>query len=228
MSHGQSDLVRVLLNSIDKHLVFRKKIEVCITYNIHEKIIEEKFNNFSISTIKNVRPKGFADNHNSVFNFFDPDLFFIINPDIEFFSRFDLNDFVKKIPRFGLASPVILDHNFNLEDFVRTNLTPISILKRRIQKNTNIKKFDWVAGMFLAFNKQSFISVQGFDPRYFLYVEDCDISNMVTKKGGLLKVIESHKVIHRAQRKSNRSAKYFFIHLKSLLYYWQKKILGIL
>ena len=81
----------------------------------------------------------------------------------------------------------------------------------------------WFAGMFLVTNKKTFKRVNGFDTKYFMYVEDCDLSYRVIEAGGKLEVIKNFNVIHDERRMSFKSLTHFKWHMKSLFYFWKTR-----
>tara|TARA_A100001015_G_C15044160_1_gene742212 strand:- start:5855 stop:6565 length:711 start_codon:yes stop_codon:yes gene_type:complete len=227
VSHNQRHLVERLLFSLDQYL--KKQLEgliVCVTENDKKEIWENKYKKFSIYFIRNVHPKGFADNHNSAFSYFSPDIFLVVNPDIVFFEEFDAQSIVKSLTKNSIASPIILNNDMKREDFLRKDLTPWDLFKRKVfKKEILVKNFDWMAGMFLIFDGCLFEKLKGFDTRFFLYVEDCDIC--IRAKNQLfaeLKTIDNFSVQHLAQRDSHRNSKYFIWHLSSICKYWIKKL----
>lgn len=76
-------------------------------------------------------------------------------------------------------------------------------------------------GCFMFFRTSAFKQVGGFDERYFMYFEDCDITRKMNRLG---KVIYFPQVIvyHVWARDSKRSTKLKIIHIQSMLKYYLK------
>jgi len=178
--------------------------------------------------IRNLSRKGFGANHNSAFEYLDPDFFLIVNPDIEFTEPFNLDVLIKEMEasKIDITSPIILDKDGSLEDYKRSDLTVKNLLKRKVLKITDTK-FDWYAGMFLIVNGRIFRKLGGFDTRFFMYVEDCDFCNRALQIGCKLEDVTVTFVKHDARRESRKIfSKHLFWHIQSLLKYWLKKIVG--
>lgn len=225
VSHDQRALVQNFINSFEKNILANSlDITICITNNLMDDVWKHDCKKFNIKTIQNVRPKGFGDNHNSAFSYFESDYFFIVNPDIEIVFSLDLDYITSQIPRNGIASPNIISNTGKKEDFMRNELSPINLLKRLIgfEKEPSEDSFDWFAGMFIITTSNYFYEISGFDTRYFMYVEDCDLCRTVKENSGVLKILSNIDVVHLAQRDSRRSLPHLLLHLKSILKYWIK------
>ena len=74
---------------------------------------------------------------------------------------------------------------------------------------------DWVAGIFMAFRRETYSSIDGFDERYFMYLEDADLCQRIRKVG--LKVILDPRmyIIHDAQRASRNNWQHRRWHYRS-------------
>ena len=220
VSHGQEKLVRKLIKSIDKFMsINRYTLKIVITENL-ENDIDVSSEYYSIEKVVNSRKKGFGENHNSAFELFKSDYFFVINPDIEFIHSFELDNLVTDLEkmRTDIGSPLIFNRSGNLEDYKRSDLTIINLLKRKIFKTK--EKFDWFAGVFLVFKSSTFEELKGFDTKFFMYVEDCDLCMRARKLGKNLNDLISLRVLHNAQRASSYNINHLKWHISSLVKYW--------
>lgn len=230
VSHGQFTLLAKTL----KKLIYIKEVKkIIITINIPEKIVFSK--NRKVYFIKNLKPKGFGENHNNAFKFCNTNYFCIMNPDIVLIK----NPF-QKILNFindetPLVSPLIVDSKLRIEDNARYFPTPLFILKKLffnqkgIYENKNLiskKKIypDWVAGMFMVFTKKIFKKLNGFNQNYFLYYEDVDICFRLRKMNKKILVLKEVEVIHNARRSSRKNFKFFLIHLWSMIIFFYKSL----
>ena len=220
VSHGQQDLVQRLLKSMDK-FVFSKKhnIRILVTENIHGKI-DVKSKKFSITYISNIRKKGFGSNHNAAFEKLHSDYFFIVNPDICFLHRVNIDDAIKQMEneKVDIASPKIVNSLGQVEDYKRADIGVMNLLKRCLFKNKS-EKFEWFAGMFLVVRSSSFCQLEGFDTDFFMYVEDCDLCMRARHSGMRLKDLDSFTVYHQARRATKKSTEHLRWHISSLLKY---------
>jgi len=225
ISHNQVQLVSLLLADIEKYS--QPAIEVILTSNISEVLpFKPAQYRFPLKVVKNVRARGFAENHNSAFGIARGRYFCVINPDV----RLAGDPFPSLIEMLqsssvGVAAPVVTDPSGNVEDHARKFPTPFSILKKAFLRakptvdsvpsiNTTP---DWVAGMFMMFRSETFRNIRGFDERYFLYYEDVELCARLSLAGQGSRVCPDVKVIHEARRQSHREWKYFRWHLASMV-----------
>ncbi len=224
VSHGQQDLVQKLLVSIDNFVCVEDwSIQIVVTENFSSSV-DVISSRFPLDTTINLRQKGFGLNHNCAFERFECDYFCIVNPDVEFVHMVDFDILFNKIlaERFSICSPVVIDKHGEIEDFRRADLTLFNFLKRRITKN-RIEDFDWFAGIFLIIASQTFRDLNGFDTRFFMYVEDCDLG-MRARQGGLrVGELESIYVVHDERRATTVNLNHLKWHVTSLLKYWFRK-----
>lgn len=221
VSHRQQDLVQKLLLSLDQcFLVGSLDVAVVVVENTTSvwRPISERF---ELTYLQNLRHKGFGANHNSTFERFQCDYFIVLNPDIIFNKAFDLNSAILHMRdrEIAIASPVIVDQFGNLEDYKRSDLTFFGLLRRHLFKKQD-KVFDWFAGICLIFKAEAYLDLKGFDTKYFMYVEDCDICMRAKTLGLQLSELSHYQVMHAAQRHSRRNFKSLLMHLVSLFKYW--------
>lgn len=221
VSHNQQALGERFLRSFDKfaHSKLHEVLIVVTENTLAKNTAKSEF--FELKKIKNLRSKGFGANHNAVFERFESDVFFIVNPDIILNKPLDLDLMVQQISqnRINISSPRIVGASGSAEDYKRADLTFMSLIRRKLFKN-NIEEFDWLAGMFLVVDSIGFRNLQGFDTDFFMYVEDCDLSMRARKAGMKIGNLEEFSVVHDARRASTKSFKHFRWHITSLLRYW--------
>jgi GT2 family glycosyltransferase len=90
---------------------------------------------------------------------------------------------------------------------------------------------DWVQGSFMALKKETFTEIlNGFDPRFFLFLEDTDLCRRLWEKKLRVLLIPSATAVHSEHRLSGGNLwqawrkKTFWIHLSSALkYFWKYK-----
>ena len=224
VSHNQGVLVDTILQDIDRFFVCGNiDVMISVTENTGHSDWRPVSERFPVEIVYNLHQKGFGENHNAAFERHESDYIFIVNPDIRLIDYFDLEVIEKSCPVFGVATPIVTSESGEVEDFCRSDITPLSLLRRKIL-HVKETKVDWIAGMFLIANSKTFRRLGGFDPKFRLYVEDCDLSFRVRALGGDIAVMRSHTVIHDAQRNSHKSLRYFRWHAYSILYYWWKRL----
>lgn len=221
VSHGQGRIVARLLDDLAR-IASPRVSRVIVTRNITEDWRPpERIGDCEIVLIDNAQPRGFGANHNAAFEHCRSEYFAVVNPDIllpqDPFTSIE-QQFTSD-PKLGLLSPCIKNPDGQIEDFVRAQISPLSILLRRISSRTEHRE-DWVAGMFMVFRSAAFRSVHGFDSRFFMYCEDADICARLRLAQWKFTVAWSCDVIHDAQRASHRSAQHLRWHLTSMLRMW--------
>jgi hypothetical protein len=230
VSHGQGALVEKLLQDIAR--LSETDIEVILTINVPETL------NFSPETVgvpvrvlRNSRPKGFGQNHNTAFLASDREFFCVANPDI----RLQGNPFPPLIRRLhdsgvGLAAPLVINPQGGIEDSARRFPTARSLLKKLVSKiagwsgtpdypPSQAVHPDWVAGMFMLFRRDTFAEVHGFDERYFLYYEDVDLCARLRLLRKRIVLDPASTVIHAARRTSHHHLQYAAWHARSVARY---------
>jgi N-acetylglucosaminyl-diphospho-decaprenol L-rhamnosyltransferase len=234
VSHNHGSLVRLLLADLNR-LESRRRATVLLTLNVAgEEIDLREFDQLSIRVIRNAAPKGFGANHNQAFRLCSTEWFAVVNPDVRmpddsFLSMLDTAD---QDPRIALVAPIVVDGDGRVEDSVRANLSPLSLLRRVLFRTGAphseaqaplARGFRWYAGMFLLFRAAAFRAVGGFDERFFLYCEDYDICARMHLARHSLKLDRNARVVHMARRDSHQSFRHLRWHVQSLLRVWFSK-----
>lgn len=224
VSHGQKNHISKLLKSLDSYLVTKDiDLTVVIRDNLNENLSFTS-NKYNIRHVANQTPYGFGTNHNLTFCEFPCDYFFILNPDLIFIEEVNLDVIINQIEDC-LYAPMLIDDSGNEHVNLRSYPTPMNLLLRKMgyENSANVRAA-WVSGAFMAVKWQNFASVSGFDERFHMYVEDCDLCLRLQRIGCEIFEDKSFKVIHQAQRSSRKNLKAFLQHLQSLFYFWMKTI----
>lgn len=83
------------------------------------------------------------------------------------------------------------------------------------------KAVDWVSGGFMLIKKEIFDKVHGFDPHFFMYIEDMELCYRLKKSGYKVYYYPKAIVEHVGQGSSNRTFAIIQIY-KGLLYFYKK------
>lgn len=224
VSHGHYEIIQNFIYSMDKYLdISGCDLKIVVRDNLNE-IVELDDCGFCVKIIRNLHPRGFGENHNHNFCLFPGDYFFVLNPDLEFISNVKLIDHLSEIGESVYTVNLISKEGEDI-GHVRNDLTLINIVRRRFGLLEYETFNKWFSGAFLAFEWSTFSAVGGFDERFWMYVEDCDICLRAKYKLFELKIDRSTVVVHDAQRGSNKSLKLFYYHLRSLTYFFIKRFL---
>ena len=81
---------------------------------------------------------------------------------------------------------------------------------------------NFIHGCFMLFKTEYFVKIEGFDERYFLYMEDVDICKKIDLIGMKKKYFPEAEIIHIHQKESSKNVQLFIVHFKSVLKYFKK------
>lgn len=239
VSHGQGELVRTLLLTLREHAEW-VPMTVIVTYNTQEvPCAVRPTEHFDVISVCNRKQKGFAENHNAAFALCKTRFFCVLNPDIQI----DANSFIilmEQVRRHpGVAGPRVINPSGNFEDNARRVPSVWRLAQRWILGKFLLDysadvphaiEVDWLAGMCLMFDAETFRLVGGFDSRYRLYCEDIDICLRIHLLRRCVTWVCAGVVIHDARRDSHRNFRFFLWHVSSLaklltsFVYWRFRI----
>jgi len=167
------------------------------------KYIREKFSDVKI--IKNIKNVGFSRACNQIFYRSKSKYILYINPDTELEKDAinNLIDFMEEHPDAGVAGAKLLNIEGTLQLSCRkfptvwnvffgrksvfTKYLPSNRFTRSYMLSeldyTKVQKIDWIAGAVMIIRRTALESIEGFDERFFLYVEDVDLCQRLWNKG---------------------------------------------
>jgi len=198
-------------------------------------------NSKKLEVIQTPDNNGFGSGHNIIINKYkeQADFILICNPDI-YFEKCQVDIFIdfSASVNADLSTPKILYPDGTLQRsckllpspyqlFMRRFLSGISASLNNVYELTNAdytRPFfaPSVSGCFMLLSRDALNIAGCFDTRYFMYLEDVDISRRICSAG--LKVIycPTACVVHESQRRSYKSVKFLFYHIKSAISYFNK------
>ncbi|MCI8483870.1 MAG: glycosyltransferase family 2 protein [Lachnospiraceae bacterium] len=202
----------------------------------HLKLLEEKYP--EVAYRKPGENLGFGGGHNYVLPELDSQFHAIVNPDIilKEDSLSILMEFMEQ-RKIGMAVPRLTDEKGNLQAVYRRELTVADMgirmflsshFKKRQARHT-MQEMDYkkpfavpfAQGSFFVIRTELFRQMGGFDPRYFMYMEDADLCRQVNERSSLWYCPDT-EVIHKWERGSRRDRKLFKIHMISMIRYFRK------
>ena len=192
----------------------------------------------SLTYIVNVENLGFGKAHNRVLSLIDSDFHCIMNPDIileeDVFSI--LIPFMKD-NKAAIAAPKIMTPEGELQKAYRLDPTRFDMFirmfvkwgfKKRKDRHTMSgmdyeKPFNvpFIQGSFLLLDTKLFKEAQGFDERFFMYMEDADLCRRLREYAPVLYCPDTY-VIHKWEKGSHKSFKLFKAHVSSMRKYFRK------
>lgn len=189
--------------------------------------------------ISNQENLGFGKGHNVVIPRLDSDYHAIVNPDIEItedvfssiLSYMEMNEHV------GMVIPKVLDVNGDIQAAYRKDPTVLdmfirmfckSLFKKR-QSDHTLHQMDYdkpfhvpfAQGCFLVVRTSLLKELKGFDDRYFMYMEDADLSRRINEKSCVM-YYPGASVIHKWEKGSHKDFKLMRIHIQSMMRYFNK------
>lgn len=241
VTYNNADLIATVLNDLFAHLPQGLRccvyvLDNCSTYRTPVIVRNSGHDILMLKTQKNI---GFGRGHNTIIQQVNSRYHAIINPDI--FIKDNvlelLYHFMEQSPDVGMATPCVRypdgriqhhgkrDPNF-IDLFIRLFL-PNRFAKRQEryqmldQDFTTVFDVESASGCFLFARTALLRAVGGFDPRFFMYFEDADLSRRMRQLARVVYFPDGH-VIHHWNRDSRRSLKMMLVMLGSSLRYLTK------
>lgn len=194
----------------------------------------------NVNIIANNINLGFGKANNVALSKAKGKFFVICNPDIllieDSFNK--IVPYMENNPNIGAIIPKLVDNNQNIEPVYRRKLTvydilvryfhPFNLFKRRRAYHTMQDK-DYSEPFRVPFGQGSFIVIRtnlmrklnGFDDRYFMYVEDADLCRRINQVS-VLEYFPYTSVIHLWEKGSHKNLKLTKWHLNAMVKYFHK------
>ena len=239
--HNNIDL---LTQAVDSFLATPIEKKLYLIDNSQTDALGSTFRSEEIQYIHTGQNLGFGKAHNLILRELEAisEFHLVLNPDVYFDSDVIpllIND-LKSDAALGLIAPKILYPDGSFQNSIRRFPKFRDLLIRRIPFFKRIFKkafrrgnyldhplnkpmyVDAVSGCFQLFKTQIFLDIDGFDSRYFMYMEDIDICKKVHVLGNKVLYNPNAIVYHHSEYGSKRSLKLFLIHMKSIFRYFNK------
>lgn len=189
---------------------------------------------------------GFGKGHNTVLPRLQSDVHFILNPDILLTENIlgPLAAWLLDHPNAAMATPQLHYPDGRLQHLPRRKPTPWLLLARQLAPRlggpfqraddhytmqdedlTQPRPIEFCTGSFMAVRTEVFCRIGGFDPGYFMYVEDADLTQKVLQCGQVWLAPQFH-AIHAWHRAPMRDAGKFRMQLASMGRYFKKWGIG--
>lgn len=162
----------------------------------------------------------------------------VLNPDITFPENtlVRLLDYLQHHPNVSLLMPKILYPNGTLQEVARPLPSALELFGRRFLPKAVMKKialmpqfptltsptfFPGLSGCFMLIRSEPLKRIGGFDERYFMYMEDMDLSRRLAEVGEAVYLPEI-SVTHEFQKDSYKNRKLLKYHITSAIKYYNK------
>jgi len=190
-----------------------------------------------ITYLKNKKNYGFGKSHNIALKkiSYKSKFHLFLNPDMKF-SISDLKKLIKYMEahkEIDLLMPNIKNFSGQSLNYCKRLPTPYDLLIRRFApfiksnyeikniKNKIIKNVPNLSGCFLLTRTKTIKQIDGFDERFFLYMEDVDLVRRVCMIGQTI-FFPKTTIFHQEQRGSYKSYKLLLVHAISAIKYFNK------
>jgi len=202
------------------------------------------FNQQEIEYIGVGKNIGFGAAHNKILKKIKnlSDFHLILNPDVTFSEKTIPNLILEleENEKIAMIAPKVMFPNGNHQFSCRRYPTVLELIVRRISffksifkktidngiyKDKNLENSffaEYLTGCFQLYKTKDFITLNGFDERYFLYMEDVDICKKIDTKGKLKLYYPKEEIKHVLKKGSEKSIKLFFRHAFSVIKYFRK------
>ncbi|MBU5689727.1 MAG: glycosyltransferase family 2 protein [Candidatus Aenigmatarchaeota archaeon] len=165
----------------------------------------------------------------------------ILNPDVYFDEDVleKLKNFMDENKNIVAVTPKILYENGNIQHLCKLLPSPVDLIFRRfIPFKSYLEKRNYfyemrykdygkmfycpvISGSFMFVRSEILTKLNGFDKRFFLYMEDVDLCRRMLQHGKIA-YFPFAKVYHKFERGSYKKFKYTLIHIVSAIKYFNK------
>ena len=183
---------------------------------------------------------GFGTGHNMVLPELDSDYHFILNPDIQLTADTlsDLADWMEQHPDAVMARPALVFPDGRPQQLPLRRCALRPMVYRQLPRLKFLSKYndaylmadqdlskpieiEFCTGSFSAVRTSTFRAVGGFDEKYFMYVEDADLTQKMRTQGKAY-LVPQFTAIHAWHRAAHRSLRPALWQTRSLLRYFGK------
>ena len=183
---------------------------------------------------------GFGAAHNLIIDkiYKESDYHLILNPDVTFLPNVipNLIAQIQTKSEVIMVSPKVLYEDGSIQYTCRKHPSIFGMIARRTPffkkykrkreyRNQDLKHSfypEFIHGSFLLFKTEYFLKIEGFDERYFLYMEDADICRKIDAINKKKMYFPDEQIYHIYRKGSSKSLKLFFYHLVSAFKYFLK------
>jgi len=233
-----------LQKAINSFLSSSLEVKLFLIDNSPLDTLKKFFNDKRIEYCYNPSNPGFGSAHNIAIKKaieIKSEYHLILNPDIYFDKKVisSLKNFMDKNGDIGLVMPKILYPDGRVQFLCKLLPTPLDLIFRRfvpfkflIEKMNNrfelqffnyneVVNIPYLSGCFMFCRTDVLREIGGFDERFFMYLEDTDLSRRIHK---LYKTVFYPKeiVYHKFEKASYREKKLLKWHIQSAVKYFSK------
>ncbi|TYP99895.1 hypothetical protein C7447_101502 [Tenacibaculum adriaticum] len=229
-----------LKKTVDSFLQIPFSKKLFLIDNSKENILQEKFNHPETEYVFNNKNIGFSKANNQVIDHIKnySNYHLILNPDVVFESGIisELIHQLEKDETLTMISPKVEYPNGKYQftarkypAFLDLIIRRLNVFKTRVHqqeyRDLDLSRSfypDFIHGCFMLFKTDDFVKINGFDERYFLYMEDVDICKKIDNTGKRKMYYPNVKIQHVKRQGSSKKIKLLYYHLSSAYKYFKK------
>lgn len=232
--------IRFLLYVVDNSEVLEYSTPIDESLNA----IFSDLNFVEVNYLKSPKNLGYGYGNNLIIKQLSSDYHLVINPDVFVEQDAFVNalQYLQDNPKIGLLLPAVYGEDGKQHFLCKRNPTLFDMFLRsfapgflrkvflnRIQRfemldqdyAAEIKNIAYPSGCFMLFRTEILQKINGFDERFFMYIEDADIGRRILEIADSV-YLPQVKIIHKWSRKTHAELKFRWITIKSVLSYWWK------
>jgi GT2 family glycosyltransferase len=218
---------------------------ICAVDNSPSPALHDVIKPFGAHYVHDPSNPGFGASHNRAFHELpSSDFHLVVNPDIYFppENLMQLLGFLQKEESAGLVSPRILFPSGEQQYLCKRFPSLLVLFARRFLPKRleflirarmdryemrdvgydHVMDVPYMTGCFMLFRREAYERVEGFDPKFFLYLEDADISFRVARSGFRVLYYPEAHVFHHWGRGSHKSWRLTWASIRSSFYFFSK------
>lgn len=233
-----------LKKTIDSFLTIPLSKTLYLIDNSPTDILKNEFIHPDIEYLYSGKNIGFGSAHNKIIQKIknSSNFHLVLNPDVRFASQVvpNLVKAFEKMPQVALIGPKVLfdngEHQFScrkypsLLELLARKVKVLSKLLNKTIADSNYQNLDlstsfevdYLTGCFLLFRTSDFVAINGFDERYFIYMEDVDICRKIDGIDKRKLYYPYVTIYHTLARGSSKKIKLFLHHSLSVFQYFYK------
>lgn len=236
---------KMVRNAAESFLDTNLAVKLYIVDNSPTPAIESTLYGLSLQYIFNNANIGFGRAHNIAIEQAEASKYFLIlNPDIVISHNAieELHNFMELNPDVGMVCPKVLNEDGSVQHLNKRHPTIYDLFLRRFlpkklrpffQKRLDyyemkdmgydsVYDVPFVSGAFMFCRTHTLKEVGGFDPRFFMYFEDADLSRKFQVHGYRTVYYPFVNITHLWERASHKSAKMALVFIVNGIRYFNK------
>jgi GT2 family glycosyltransferase len=236
--------LKELTNTVNCFLALPLKKKLFLIDNTPRKLFKDVYKQEEIIYISTGQNIGFGAGHNKIIKDIEGQSKYhlILNPDVTFKPTVitSLVSVLEKDTSISMVAPKVLfpngEHQYSCRRYPSVSellarrflfLKPLfkkAVFKGQYQDKNLEAPFQaqYITGCFHLYKTADFVNLQGFDERYFLYMEDVDICKKIDASGKKKLYYPNEEITHVLKQGSSKSFELFLRHTSSAIKYFSK------